>query len=140
MSSKIADVLDRQSAVVERKIIASRKQRAARLQAIRQIEVACVEHEKRMRRLCPKGHVVITVQHMQDVLRDGKRCDHAVKKMRELDSTLRIELKRIATERVTLCKTLVGIRYKADFLRDRRNAKNRKASRRRMVRDLAGNY
>lgn len=131
----IAKVVDRQAATVERKLLALRKEQARRMHAIRQLEQACLACTVRMQQMVSTGNGAVTVQMLINSSQDAKLCESTLRELRKNMLELNAELVQIAAQRKTYCNTLLALRRKADYMRDRDAKEMRKAARRQQARE-----
>lgn len=134
----IANVIDRRATGVERKLTSLCKQQKVRRLAIQQLELACEFRERRMRVPHLSGGGATTASYLQERSQDARETERTLQDLRTRLSSLRADEEKARLKRKAYCDTLVGLRRKAEYMRDRQAQQLRKETRRQFARDIAG--
>lgn len=134
----IVDVVDRRATAIERKITALCKQQSVRRLAIEKLELACELWARRMREMDLAGSGATTAVCLQEMSQDGREYERTLQDLRTQLSGLRTDEARARLQRKAYCDTLLGLRRKAEYMRDRQAQQLRKEARRQFAREIAG--
>lgn len=131
----IANVVDRRSMAVERKIQALRKQQKKRLSAIQELEQKRDACQEMIHDLVAKRDSELTAATLCRLSDDGIEYERVLGEIRHNIAALRRDAEKLGAERKAQCDVLIRHKRKAEYMRGESAKQKRKAARRKFARD-----
>lgn len=135
----IANVVERKARRVEREILLLRDREKKHRQDCQRLEQARLTCEMRMRNLSSTDRGLITAQTLNELSQDGSDYGRTLQKLDDRQAALQREQDHTRAQRNKHRDVLLSLHRKAELMRERSAMDARKATRRRLADELAGN-
>jgi hypothetical protein len=133
----IANVVDRRSMAIERKIQARKNHQKKRLSAIQDLELKRDACQEMIQDLAAKRDGELTAATLCGLSDDGIEYERILGEIRHNIAALRRDVEKLWAERKAQCDVLIRHKRKAEYMRGESAKQKRKAARRQFARDAA---